>query len=319
MNKKTLLNLHNSIYLIRLVEETIINRYSKGQIRCPVHLSIGQEACASGFIYNLKNSDKLFSNHRCHAHYLAKGGNLRKMLCEIYGKKNGCINGVGGSMHLQDQKVGMVSSIPIVSSAMGIATGSAFHQKQNKLKNITVIYCGDAALEEGIFFECANFASLHSLPIIFVCENNLYSVYTNLRERQTMNEFSKYAKAFSISYQKLDGNKIDQVYNYSKKIINYVRKKSRPFFIQMDTYRFKEHCGPNEDDHLNYRNSKELNFWKKKDPLNYSKFLLKKNKISEEIIRKSEKKIKEFVNKQFLYAEKDLLPNFNEASKYIYV
>ena len=314
-----LINLYKSIYLIRFVEESISKNYPKGQMRCPVHLSIGQEACATGLISNLKKKDKLFSNHRCHAHYLAKGGSLKQMLSEIYGKKSGCIGGVGGSMHLQDQKVGMVSSIPIVSSGIGIATGNALYQKRNNLEEITVIYIGDASLEEGIFFECANFASLHSLPIIFACENNLFSVYTNIKERQIDSNFKKYASAFKIPFKKIDGNKLDQVYNSTKKIIEFVRNKKKPYFIQMDTYRYKEHCGPNDDDHLKYRNSKELKFWQRKDPINYAKKLLKKNKISELKIRKIEKEIENFVNKQFIFAEKDQLPNYKEASKYVYV
>ena len=314
-----LIKLYKSIYLIRFVEESISKNYPKGHMRCPVHLSIGQEACATGLISNLQKTDKLFSNHRCHAHYLAKGGSLKGMLSEIYGKKNGCIGGVGGSMHLQDQSVGMVSSIPIVSSGIGMATGNALYQKRNNLKEITVIYCGDASLEEGIFFECANFASLHSLPIIFACENNLFSVYTNIKERQIDSNFKKYASAFKIPFKRIDGNKLDEVYNSTKKIIKFVRNKKRPYFIQMDTYRYKEHCGPNDDDHLKYRNSKEVEFWQKKDPINYAKKLLKKNKISKLKIQKIEKEIENFVNKQFNFAEKDQLPNYKEASKYVYV
>jgi len=316
---KNLIKLYKSLYLIRFVEESISKNYSKGQMRCPVHLSIGQEACATGLIDNLNKSDKLFSNHRCHAHYLAKGGDLRRMLSEIYGKKNGCVGGVGGSMHLQDQSVGMVSSIPIVSSAMGMATGNALNQKRKNLKEITVIYCGDASLEEGIFFECANFASLHSLPIIFACENNLFSVYTNIKERQIDSNFKKYASAFKISYKKIDGNKIDEVYNSTKKIINFVRNKRKPYFVQMDTYRYKEHCGPSEDDHLKYRNSKEVKFWQNKDPIIYAQKLMKKNKISDANIKKIEKEIEIFVNKQFKFAENDQLPNYKEASKHVYV
>ena len=225
-----LIKLYKSLYLIRFVEESISKNYSKGEMRCPVHLSIGQEACATGLISNLRKLDKVYSNHRCHAHYLAKGGSLKRMLSEIYGKINGCVGGVGGSMHLQDQSVGMVSSIPIVSSAMGMATGNALNQKRKNLKEITVIYCGDASLEEGIFFECANFASLHSLPIIFACENNLFSVYTNIKERQIDSNFKKYASAFKISYKKIDGNKIDEVYNSTKKIISFVIKENHILF-----------------------------------------------------------------------------------------
>lgn len=319
MNNLELISLYKSLYLIRHVEEMISKNYSKGQMRCPVHLSIGQEACATGLISNLKLTDKVFSNHRCHAHYLAKGGSLKKMLCEIYGKKNGCVGGVGGSMHLQDLDKGLVASIPIVSSSIGMATGNALYQKRNKSNQVTVIYLGDAALEEGIFFECANFAALHSLPIIFACENNLFSVYTNLKDRQLDSNFKKYADAYNIPYKRLDGSRIDEVYKKTKSIINFVRKNKMPYFIQMDTYRFKEHCGPAVDDHLEYRDQKEVSYWKKKCPIEYAKKLMKRKKISDNKIKTIEKNIEKLVIKDFIFAERDKLPNYRDADRFVYV
>jgi pyruvate dehydrogenase E1 component alpha subunit len=319
LTKLNLLNLYRKIYLIRTVENLISKNYSKNNMRCPVHLSIGQEACAVGLICNLNVEDKLYSNHRCHAHYLAKNGDLDSMIAEIHGKKNGCIGGVGGSMHLQDLRVNMVASIPIVSSAIALALGSALNQKRKKSKNITVVFIGDAALEEGIFHECANFASLHNLPILFACENNLFSVYTNIYQRQKDTNLTKYAKTFGIKYSSVDGNKIDKVVTASIKAINYVKSGNGPFFIQMNTYRYLEHCGPAADDHLKYRDIKELNFWKKRDPLDYfRKYLIKNKKFNLRKLNEEDLKIDKIVEHSFKKAEKSSFPSFKDAKKFVY-
>lgn len=312
-----LFNIYKNIFLIRTVEDMISQEYHKGQMRCPVHLSIGQEACASAFILHLDKKDKLYSNHRCHAHYLAKGGSLKKMISEIYGKKTGCISGIGGSMHLQDIDVGLEASIPIVSSAIALATGSALNQKKNKSKNITVVYVGDAALEEGVFYECANFASIHKLPLIFVCENNLFSCFTNIKQRQINDDFSRYAKAFNIPYLRLDGNKADLISPNAKKIISRVKKGNGPFFLQLDTYRYLEHCGPASDDKLNYRNKKEVKNWKNKCPVSYLRKIICK-KINKTKVFKAEKEIIDEVKKAFKFAENSSLPENKNAKRYVY-
>ena len=305
------------MYLIRSVEEKISLEYPKGKMRCPVHLSIGQEACAVGISQNLNLGDTVYSNHRSHAHYIAKGGNIAKMISEIHGKKNGCVNGVGGSMHLQDLKVNFMASIPIVSSSIGLSLGAAINQKRLKLKKITVVFIGDASLEEGIFFECANFASLHKLPILFACENNLFSVYTPIKQRQIDSNFKRYADAFKIPYKRVDGNNIQKVFNVSKKAINDIRNGKGPYFIQMDTYRHLEHCGPNEDDHLNYRNKREVNFWKKKDPLKILEIKLLKEHRGKKIYS-IKKNINQKVDRIFLNVLKEKYSSSNDAKKYVY-
>ena len=311
------LKLFYEMYLIRSIEEKISSEYSKGKMRCPVHLSIGQEACAVGISQNLSLKDIVYSNHRCHAHYLAKGGNIKKMISEIHGKKNGCVGGVGGSMHLQDLNVSFMASIPIVSSSIGLSLGASLHQKRLKSNKITVVYIGDAALEEGIFFECANFASLHKLPILFACENNLFSVYTPLKQRQINSDFKKYADAFRIPYKRINGNNVEQVFKVSKKIIKSIKTGKGPYFLQMDTYRYLEHCGPNKDDHLNYRNKKEVQYWKNKDPLiDMENRLLKKYK--KEKINSIKNKIDRKIEKIFLSVLKEKYPTTAEAKKYVY-
>ena len=183
-------NLFSSLLKLRMTENEIAKKYSEQEMRCPVHLSIGQEAAAVGVCSNLDLQDQVYSTHRCHSHYLAKGGDLRSMISELYGKRSGCCGGRGGSMHLIDTSQGMYGSIPIVGSSIGLASGAAYHQKLNKLKNITVVFLGDASLEEGIFHEAASFAALHKLPLIFICENNKYAIYTHQDKRSINNPFS---------------------------------------------------------------------------------------------------------------------------------
>ena len=165
------LDIYKNMLRIRLVEEEIAKRYSEQNMRCPVHLSIGQEAIASGVMYNLNKEDKIYSTHRCHAHYLAKGGDLNKMISELHGKASGCCGGRGGSMHLFDDQAGIMSSLPIVGSVIPLAVGNALTFKLKKEKLVSAVFFGDGAIEEGVYHESANFAKIQSLPVLFICEN----------------------------------------------------------------------------------------------------------------------------------------------------
>ena len=311
MNKNNLIKFYSKISLIRRIELEISKRYPENKMRCPVHLSIGQEACAVGVCENLKETDRLYSTHRCHAHYLAKGGSPNKMIAEIYGKKTGCCHGRGGSMHLFDEDVGMVSSIPIVSSSIAIAAGNALAMTFGKKnKNITVVIFGDGAIEEGIFYETLNFSIIKKLPILFVCENNLYSIMTHISERQPKKFIENINKLYNISFAKCDGNKIDVVYKTSKNLINNIRSGRGPALLLLDTYRHKEHCGPNDDINLGYRSKKEFNNWIKKDPLVYCKKLINKSFAnSKNLITKIDLENEKICKKSFLFAEKSSLPS----------
>lgn len=315
LNKK----LGESLFKLRMVENEISRRYSEQEMRCPVHLSTGQEAIAVGICENLELRDQVYSTHRCHSHYLAKGGNLESMICEIYGKKSGCCGGRGGSMHLMDISVGMMLSLPIVASVIPIAVGAAMSKKIEKKKNIVVVFFGDAAVEEGVFHESANFASLHNLPILFVCENNRYSCFTDIRERQSSEDLTRLAKCHGVESIKMHGNDVINVFRHSQKIIKKMKRAPKPFFLQLDTYRYVEHCGPNSDDHLNYRDRKEIDKWLKDDPIdNYIKYLKKKNQYNEKEIKIMKEKIKSKIDKAFDFAKKDSFPNPASLKKYVY-
>ena len=306
--------------LIREVEEQIAKKYHEQKMRCPVHLSSGQEASAVGVCYNMKKTDRVFSNHRCHAHYLAKNGNLKKMLSEIYGKYNGCCGGRGGSMHLFDRDTGIVSSVPIVSSSIPLALGSALSSKIDKTKEVTVAFLGDGSVEEGVFHESLNFASINKLPIIFVCENNLYSVYTSLKDRQPDRSPKKLGEAHNIKSYMCDGNDVLKVFKISRKLINNTRRGKGPYFLILNTYRYREHCGPNFDNKIGYRTEKEFLKWKKNDPLaTFKRKLINQFGYSQSQLKKVHLKLLKSILKDFNFAEKSKLPLPSNIDEYLYV
>lgn len=262
------LSQYQSMLRIRLVEEAIAERYSEQQMRCPTHLSIGQEAVAVGISYHLTNSDKVFSSHRAHAHYLAKGGCLKKLIAELYGKATGCTAGRGGSMHLSDLDAGFVASTAIVANSIPLAVGSALHQKIEKKNEVSVAYFGDGAIEEGAFYEAANFAAVKQLPVLFVCENNQFSVYSDMSARQPRHRsITHLASAIGLQSLEVDGNDISQIDGAANELLNKIRSGHGPAFLECHTYRHREHCGPNFDDHLNYRCEAETKKWLEKDPV----------------------------------------------------
>ena len=276
---------------IRLVEESIAEKYSEQKMRCPTHLSIGQEAIAVGVCANLTSQDQVLSTHRAHAHYLAKGGCLNSMMAEIYGKASGCSKGMGGSMHLIDTSVGFMGSTAIVGNTIPVAVGLALEKKLTRKKSIACVFFGDGATEEGAFYESVNFAIIHSLPILFICENNLYSVYSGLEVRQPVNrKIYKMVRAMGISAQHGNGNDVEEVTRKVKHAKTMILKSGGPQFLEFDTYRWREHCGPNFDNNIGYREESEFLKWKKKDPLknfysqNSQKYIDRKiDKISQEI------------------------------------
>lgn len=247
---------------IRMLEEEIAKRYKEGKMRCPVHLSIGQEAAAVGVCASLRNEDKLVSTHRGHAHYLAKGGSMNALIAELYGKSTGCSRGSGGSMHLLDLHHGFYGSTSIVAGTIPVGVGLAFADKlQGKLSK-TVVCLGDAGIEEGVFYEAANFAELHKLRVIFVCENNMYSCFTHIRDRQAQKSLMFAAYASGMHYGKI------QKPNDVLEIEDHVRNINRfPYFLEIPTYRYYQHCGPAKDDDLGYRSQEEVRKWQDLDPL----------------------------------------------------
>jgi TPP-dependent pyruvate/acetoin dehydrogenase alpha subunit len=261
------LGLFREMLRIRMIEEAIADRYATWEMRCPVHLSIGQEAIAAGVSAALWPDDMVISNHRSHAHYLAKGGDLRGMLAELHGKETGCARGRGGSMHLIDRSVGMIGALPIVAGSIPIGVGVALASRRAGHDRVVVIYVGDAAIEEGVFHESANFASLEKLPVLFVCENNQFSVYTPLATRQPDRPLRHLAEAHGIRTFAGDGNDARAVRDLTADALAGVRSGAGPAFIELPTYRWREHCGPGYDDNLGYRPAADVAAWRERCPV----------------------------------------------------
>ena len=262
MEAEELWKLYAGMLTIRRVEEQIADRYVEQEMRCPVHLSIGQEATPVAVSACLQQSDKIVSAHRSHAHYLAKGGDLVAMLGELYGRDIGCARGKGGSMHLFDLDAGQVAAVPIVGSSIPIGVGVAWGEKLHNRDTVVAVYFGDGATEEGAFAEALDFASLHGLQVLFVCENNLYSVYTPLETRQSSGrDICKVAEAHGVAAFKGDGNDVEEVCCVTRQALDHMKCNDGPALIELSTYRWLEHCGPNWDDELGYRKPNELRDW----------------------------------------------------------
>lgn len=298
---------------IRKIEEAIADRYSEQKMRCPVHLSIGQEAVAVGVCKAALPSDFLISNHRAHAHYLAKGGCLKAMIAEIYGKQTGCSKGRGGSMHLVDLSAGIVGSTPIVAGSIPVGVGLALATVLKGRSDITLIFLGEGATEEGVFAECLNFSSLKKLPVLFVCENNYYSVYSPLEVRQPKErDRTAIARAHGLFAKEGFGNHVLEVYQLAQEAIGWIRAKNGPAYIEFETYRHREHCGPHFDNHIGYRTEEEFLCWEKKCPIELHKKML--NLPQSELDRFAANIYAE-IEEAFEYAQKSPFPVFDPESE----
>ncbi len=253
---------------IRRVEEAIAARYPEQQMRCPTHLCIGQEATAVGVCSALEPSDVVMSGHRSHGHYLAKGGDLNAMIAELYGRATGCSGGMGGSMHLLDTEAGFLGAVPIVASTIPIAVGLAFGFSLRGEGRISTVFFGDAAVEEGVTHEALAFAMLEHLPVLFVCENNLYSVQTPLSARQPAERaIFELARGHGMEAHAADGNDVFAVHELARRAVDKARSGGGPTFLELSTYRWLEHVGPYEDVELGYRSAEEVAGWRARCPI----------------------------------------------------
>lgn len=262
-----LVDLYVTMRRIRRAEETIAALYPEQEIRCPTHLSIGQEAGAAGVCVALRATDTAVSTHRCHAHYIAKGGDLRGMFAELYGRATGCCGGKGGSMHLTAPEVGMLGASAIVGGSVPLALGTALAARMAGTDEVAVAFFGDAAMEQGVTHESLALAALRRLPVLFVCENNLYATSTPLRTRQAGSDMASRAAGHWLPGVIVDGNDVVAVYRAARTAAERARRGQGPTLIEVKTYRFREHVGPNYDTDLGYRTQAELDHWMAREPV----------------------------------------------------
>ena len=256
-----LLGLHRSMLRIRRIEEEIERRYRDDQMKTPIHLVIGQEATAVGCCAALGQSDLVYSSHRTHGAYLAKGGDLKAMLCEMHCRINGCAGSRGGSMHLIDKGVGMAGTSAIVGGAVPIATGAALAAQMKGEDRVVVVFIGDATTEEGVTSESLNFAALAQLPVIFLCENNFYSVQSPLETRQPRRSLREWAAAHQVTAVAADGMSVLSVLAAANAAVARARAGGGPTFIEAAVYRFRAHGGAGDDSRTGYRDEAECAAW----------------------------------------------------------
>jgi TPP-dependent pyruvate/acetoin dehydrogenase alpha subunit len=252
---------------IRLAEEAVAAMVESHEAGCPCHLYIGQEAIAAGVCAALESEDTVWGGHRSHGHYLAKGGSLEKMFAEILGKATGCSGGRGGSMHLFDGEHGILGTVPIVAATVPLACGAAMAYKLRGERRVAVAFFGDGTLEEGHVHESMNLASLYRLPVIFICENNLYASHLHWSERRVADNLDRAGEFHSIPSQRVDGNDALAVYEAAKGAVERARSGGGPSFLECRTFRWRGHVGASHDLDVGVKRRPELAEWVQRDSI----------------------------------------------------
>lgn len=317
--RSDLVKLYTTMLRIRLFEERIVELYPQQQIKTPVHLYIGQEAVAAGVCFYLRKEDFLFSNHRCHGHCIAKGIPLPSLMAELYGKETGCCRGKGGSMHLSDRDYGILATSALVGGGIPLAVGAALSLKLKKSKNIVVVFFGDGAVDQGVFYESMNFAALKTLPVLFVCENNFYATNSPLRARQSRDNIFKKGEVFGIRGFRCEGNDALKVLKAAGRLIQKIREGKGPFLMECRTYRWKGHVGPDCDVDKKCRPAQELSYWVKRCPLQkLQDYLFNKRILTEDKIEKIRSEARKEITAAEDFARKSPFPDIKKVSRDVY-
>lgn len=305
---KVIERFYRALYRIRRVEEEIAAVYPTDKIKSPVHLSIGQEAVSVGVCETLHPNDVVFGTYRSHASYLAKGGDLKRMIAELYGKIDGCAKGKGGSMHLVDVQARVMGTSAVVGTTIAQAVGFAYALKLQRKKSIVVSFFGDGAADEGVFYESLNFAALKALPIIFICENNFYAIHTHQSLRQKPANIRERASVYGMPAEQIPNNDLLRIYERVSEAVEKLRSGAPgPFFFECFTYRLKEHVGPNDDFQLGYRSREEAEPWITNDPV---------RRLGEQLDpterHKIEAEVDTEIREAFVFAEQSSFPDAAE-------
>lgn len=318
LSKELLLQMFRTMVTIRKFEEGIAELYARGLVPYDPHLSIGQEAVATGVCLALSKDDYVLSTHRSHAHAIAKGIPLDKLAAEILGKATGCCKGRGGTMRPVWPKIGLLYSCPIVGSNIPIATGVALGSKLMGSGRVAVAFFGDGASNTGEFHEGLNLASIWKLPVVFVCENNQYAISVSVKRSTSVENISKRACAYNIPSQTVDGMDVEAVYWAASEAVKRARKGEGPTLIECKTYRFRGH---DESDRppWPYRTEEEVEEWKKRDPIiNLKNKMLSEGVASTKELNTIEKEVEEIVRRAMEFAEKSPYPSPEELMEYVY-
>lgn len=257
--------IYRSLRLIRRTEEEVARIYPTDRIKSPVHLSIGQEAVAVGVCDALTDDDVVSGTYRGHATYLAKGGNLKAMMAELYGKATGCARGKGGSMHLVEMSKNVLGASAVVGTTIPLAVGYALALRREGKGRVAASFFGDGATEEGVFYESLNFASLHKLPVVFICENNFYAIHTPISKRWASEALCGRVSNFGIPTHRITDSDVFAIRRIVADCVADMREGGGPVFLECHTYRWREHVGPMEDYEAGYRDRTDMETWRTTD------------------------------------------------------
>jgi TPP-dependent pyruvate/acetoin dehydrogenase alpha subunit len=303
---------------IRIFEERAGSLVEAGEIRTPCHLYVGQEAIAVGVCAALNSDDYIWGAHRSHGHYLAKGGDMRAMMAELFGKATGCSRGRGGSMHLVAQRIGLMGTVPLVAATIPLAVGAALASKLRRDQRVSVAFFGDGATEEGHFHESLNLAALYRLPVVFVCENNFYSSHMHLLERRPDDNIYRLAEPYGIPSLRLDGNDVVEVYQASVEAVSRARSGGGPTFLECRTYRWRGHVGPSWDMDVGVRRRGELKEWLRRDPIDRVRMRLLELGMEEEEFARIEQEIRSEVEEAVEFARCSPYPKPDELLDHVF-
>lgn len=317
--RETALELYRIMLKIRMTELKIAEIYPTDKIQSPVHLSIGQEAVSAGVCLAMEKTDHLYGTYRGHGVFIAKGGDIKKLMAELYGKDTGCSRGKGGSMHLVAPEVGLLGCSAIVASTIPVATGDAMASALCGRKRVSVTLFGDGAIEEGVFFESLNFAALKNLPVIYVCENNNYAVHSPLKDRHKITDLYKYGENLGVPGRRYDGFDAGVVYASMKQAVDDIRAGGGPVLLEYTTYRLYEHVGIGQDHLERYRDKGKLEYAKGHDSLEIlEKRLQSEFAISRETFQKMEKAIAAEIEDAVQFAEESPFPDVKRLYEDLY-
>jgi pyruvate dehydrogenase E1 component alpha subunit len=316
LTKEKLIEMHRKMLKIRFFEEKVFELYAQNLVPGTIHLYLGEEAVAVGVCSTLRREDYITSTHRGHGHCIAKGAELKRTMAEILGKKTGYCKGKGGSMHIADFNIGMLGATAVVGAGLPIAVGAGLSVKLQGTDQVVACFFGEGASNQGTFHESINLASVWKLPVIFVCENNLYAMGTRQSRVMNIENIADRAAAYGIPDVVADGNDVLAVYEATQKAVERARKGEGPTLIECKTYRHKGHS---RVDPAKYRPKEEVEEWLAKDPIRrFKEKLLQTNILTEAEIQRIEKEVLDEIEEAVKFATESPYPAPEEALENIY-
>jgi len=318
--RDTQMGLYKKMIEIRLFEEKIQDLYARGSIPGSVHLYIGQEAIAAGVCAHLRKEDYITSTHRGHGHLIAKGADLRYMMAELFGRKTGYCKGKGGSMHMADFDLGILGSNGIAGGGIPIAVGAGLSSKMRGTDQVTICFFGDGASNNGTFHEGLNFASVHRLPVVFICENNLYGISVSQKQHQAIKDISIRSVAYNMPGITIDGNDVSAVYQTSGEAIQRARAGEGPTLVECKTYRWRGHYEGDPNQGRRYRTLEEIQAWMKKCPIKrFAATLVKEKVLNKKKMMDIRKEVEKKIEEAVVFANQSPFPDPDDIFEDVYV